>query len=437
MKKKTFLIIVSITGLALAGIILIQFYWIRNAVLLHEEQFNNRVRLALKGTVNLMYECKSDTCSEGLFCKRDCFHADSILHGGLNISILKKLIKTEFAEVGLTGNYVYGICNPGAKKPEYISKAGYEEELMASEHTASLSCIYKNNSVVLSAWFPDERNRALQSIFWWLLLCFALLALLVAGFIFTIYSFLRQKKISEMKSDFVNNITHEFKTPIATISLASEMLLKPSVLASETKARKYAGIIYDENIRLKNQVEQVLQLAVLDRGTYSLKHEPFDLHHAIQKVADSFQLLIKEKNGSLKLRLDATNHNVYADSMHVENILSNLLDNANKYSGEKPEIAISTFNRNDHIVVAIDDKGIGISAENQKHIFRKMFRAHTGNLHDVKGFGLGLYYVKSLVEAHNGTVNIHSEPGKGSRFEISLPLDFLSHVSQNKQTNEN
>ena len=117
MKKKTFLIIVSITGLALAGIILIQFYWIRNAVLLHEEQFNNRVRLALKGTVNLMYECKSDTCSEGLFCKRDCFHADSILHGGLNISILKKLIKTEFAEVGLTGNYVYGICSPEAKKP--------------------------------------------------------------------------------------------------------------------------------------------------------------------------------------------------------------------------------------------------------------------------------------------------------------------------------
>ncbi len=437
MKKKTFLIIVTITGIALAGIILIQFYWIRNAVLLHEEQFNNRVRLALKGAVNQMYECKSDTCGEGLFCKRDCLHEDSILTGGLNVTVLKKLIKAEFAEVGLTDPYVYGICSPEAKIPEYISKAGYEDQLIASEHTASLSCIYKNNPMVLSAWFPDERNRALNSIFWWLILCFALLTVLVFGFIFTIYSFLRQKKISEMKSDFVNNITHEFKTPIATISLASEMLLKPSVLASETKARKYAGIIFDENIRLKNQVEQVLQLAVLDRGTYRLKHEPFDLHFAIQKVADSFQLIIKEQNGSLKLHLDATNHNVFADSMHVENIMSNLLDNANKYSHETPDITISTFNRNDHIVIAVDDKGIGISRENQRLIFRKMYRAHTGNLHDVKGFGLGLYYVKCLVEAHNGSINIHSEPGKGSRFEISLPLDFLSHVSQKKQSHEN
>jgi len=421
----------------LAGIILIQFYWIRNAVLLQEEQFNNRVRIALKGTVNQMYECKSDSCEDGLFCLRNCSHADSMLAGGLNVSVLKRLIKTEFDGVGLHGPYVYGICSPDFKNPEYISKPGYEKQLFATKHTASLSCIYKNNQMVLSAWFPDERNRALNSIFWWLLSCFALLTVLVFGFIFTIYSFLRQKKISEMKSDFVNNITHEFKTPIATISLASEMLLNPTVLASQAKARKYAGIIYDENIRLKNQVEQVLQLAVIDRGTYSLNYEAFDLHHTIQKVADSFQLLVKERNGSLKMSLVATNHLVYADGMHIENVISNLLDNANKYSPDIPEITISTFNRNDHIVVAVEDKGIGINPDNQKHIFRKMFRVHTGNLHDVKGFGLGLYYVKSLVEAHNGSVNLHSEPGRGSRFEISLPLDFLSHISQKKHSHEN
>lgn len=291
--------------------------------------------------------------------------------------------------------------------------------------------------MVLAAWFPDEKNQAMQSIFWWLLICFLLLAILVFGFIFNIYSFLRQKKISEMKSDFVNNITHEFKTPIATISLASEMLLKPSVLASETKARKYAGIIYDENIRLRNQVEHVLQLAVLDRGTFDLKYKSMDVHQLIHKVAENFQLIVKERNGSLKLQLNATNHQSYADTMHIENVIINLLDNANKYSPENPDITISTFNRNDHIVVAVEDKGIGISTENQKHIFRKMFRIHTGNLHDVKGFGLGLYYVKRLVEAHNGNVNLHSEPGKGSRFEISLPLDYLSHVSQNQQPYEN
>jgi two-component system phosphate regulon sensor histidine kinase PhoR len=435
-KKRTFLIIVSITGLALAGIIFIQFYWIRNAVLLQEEQFDSRVILALKGAVNQMYESKSDTCEQGLFCSRNCQRKDSVLNNGLNVDALKPLIKAEFSEAGLHGPYVYGIFIPNALKPEYISKPGFEDQLLESKHIASLSCIFKNDEMVLGAWFPDERNRAMHSIFWWLLVCFILLTVLVFGFIFTIYSFLRQKKISEMKSDFVNNITHEFKTPIATISLASEMLLKPSILSSETKARKYAGIIYDENIRLKNQVENVLQLASLDNGTFSLKYKSIDIHQLIHKVADSFQLLVKEKNGSVKLLLNAANHQSFADSMHIENVISNLLDNANKYSPGIPDITLSTYNRNDHIVVAVEDKGIGISKENQKRIFRKLYRVHTGNLHDVKGFGLGLYYVKSLIEAHNGNVNLHSEPGKGSRFEISLPLDYLSHVSPKVKTNE-
>jgi two-component system phosphate regulon sensor histidine kinase PhoR len=435
-KKRTFLIIISITGIALAGIIFIQFYWIRNAVLLQEEQFDSRVRLALKGAVNQMYENKSDTCAKSLFCSHYCHQNDSVLSDGLNVDALEPLIKAEFMEAGLHGPYIYGIYRPNATKAEYTSKRGYEKQLLKTNHTASLSCIFKNNQMVLGAWFPDERNRAMRSIFWWLLVCFFLLTVLVFGFIFTIYSFLRQKKISEMKSDFVNNITHEFKTPIATISLASEMLLKPSVLSSETKARKYAGIIYDENKRLKNQVENVLQLASLDRGTFNLKYKSIDIHQLIQKVAESFQLLVKEKNGSLKLLLNAPNHQSYADSMHIENVISNLLDNAEKYSRGIPDITISTFNRNDHIVIAVEDKGIGISKENQKHIFRKMYRVHTGNLHDIKGFGLGLYYVKRLIEAHNGNINLHSEPGKGSRFEISLPLDYLSHVSPIQQSDE-
>jgi len=436
-KKQTFLIIVTITGIALAGIILIQFYWIRNAIQLQEDQFSNRVRLALKGAVNQMYECKTDTCSNRLFCGNDCRNKQNILNTGIDATVLRSLIKTEFDQVGLQGPYVYGIYSPNQPHAEYVSNPAYEKQILSSDHTSSLSCIYKNNSMVLSAWFPDERHRAMHSLFWWLLICFVLLAVLVFGFIFTIYSFLRQKKISEMKSDFVNNITHEFKTPIATISLASEMLLKPSVLSSENKARKYASIIYDENIRLKNQVEHVLQLAALDRGTYRLTFNTLDLHDAIRKIAGSFQILVKEKNGSVKLHLDATNHQVYADRMHIENVITNLLDNASKYSPGIPDITVSTLNRNDHIVVAVEDKGIGISAENQKHIFRKMYRVHTGNLHDVKGFGLGLYYVKRLVEAHNGTVNLHSEPGKGSRFEISLPLDFLSNVSQIQHSYEN
>ncbi len=429
MKKRTFLIIVSITGFALAGIIFIQFYWIRNAIMLEEQQFDNRVRLALKGTVNQIYENKSDTCAEGLFCTNNCHRSDSILNTGINVEVLKSIIKAQFEEAGLHGEYIYGIFSPNTWQTEYISKRGFEQQLLKTNHTASLSCVFKNNEILLGAWFPDEKNRALHSILGWLLVCFILLVVLVLGFIFTIYSFLRQKNISEMKSDFVNNITHEFKTPIATISLASEMLLKPAVLTSEAKTRKYAGIIYDENIRLKNQVENVLQLAELDHGTFNLKYEAVDMHELLNKVADSFQILVKERKGSVKLHLEATNHKSFADIMHIETVIINLLDNANKYSPGIPEITISTYNRNDHIVVAVEDKGIGVSKENQKRIFRKMYRVHTGNVHDVKGFGLGLYYVKRLIEAHNGSINLHSVPGKGSRFEISLPLDYLSHVS--------
>jgi len=428
-KKSTFLIIVAITGIALAGVIFIQFYWIRNAVSLHEEQFDNRVRLALKSTVNQMFENRSVADADGPFFNQNSMQNDTLLNNVLNLNALKSIINDEFNEAGINESYVYGIYRLKASRVEFISKPGFENQLLKSVHEVSLSCIFKNDRLVLGAWIPDEKKQAMQSIFWWLLVCIFLLVVLVFGFIFSIYSFLRQKNISEVKSDFVNNITHEFKTPIATISLASEMLLKPSVLASETKARKYAGIIYDENIRLKNQVEHVLQLAVLDKGMYNLNYVSTDIHKLIHKVVDSFQLLVKERNGIVKLQLNAVNHRSYADEMHIENVIINLLDNAEKYSPSDPDITISTFNRNDHIVVAVQDKGIGISNENQKRIFRKMFRIHTGNVHDVKGFGLGLYYVKHLVEAHNGNINLHSEPGKGSRFEISLPLDYLSHVS--------
>jgi len=425
------LIIVSITGIALAGVIFIQFFWIRSALLLQEEQFDNRVRIALKGAVNQLYEIKSDTGETKLFCKKECILLSNQFTSGISIKVLDSLIHVEFEEVGIDAHYVYGIFSPEAQKARYISNPAFEKQFLSTSHSASLSCIMKDNPMLLGAWFPDEANIAVKSIFWWLLLCGILLIVLVFGFIFNIYSFLRQKKISEMKSDFVNNITHEFKTPIATISLASEMLLKPLVLASETKARKYAGIIYDENLRLKNQVEHVLQLAVLDRGSYDLKKTSFGMHQLLQKITDSFQIIVKERNGTLKLQLDASAHHVFADSLHIENVIVNLLDNANKYSPEKPEITISTFLRNDFIVVAIEDKGIGISTNNQKQIFRKMFRVHTGNLHDVKGFGLGLYYVKTLVNAHNGEVFVHSEPGKGSRFEISLPLDYLNPEIKN------
>ncbi|NTW24612.1 MAG: HAMP domain-containing histidine kinase, partial [Lentimicrobium sp.] len=211
-------------------------------------------------------------------------------------------------------------------------------------------------------------------------------------------------------------------TPISTISLASEMLLSPRVNESAVKTKRYARIIFDENIRLKHQVEQVLQIAVLDKGEFRLKMKIFDAHEAMLSCLKSFELTVHDKGGFLNFRPDAPDHQLFADENHFRNMINNLLDNAAKYSRVYPEILVITRNIKGMFVVEVHDKGIGISSENQKYIFRKLFRVPTGNIHDVKGFGLGLYYVKTMAEAHKGFVKVKSELKNGSIFEIHLPL---------------
>ncbi|NVO20100.1 MAG: HAMP domain-containing histidine kinase [Bacteroidetes bacterium] len=422
MNKRTFLLIVILTGIALGGIIFIQFFWIRNAIELQEEQFDKCVLLSLKSSVNEMYECKNDTCEGSLFCNEECGKMMMHPQQMINKHFIDSLVRAEFRSMGLKEPYVFGIFNPESHKVSWISDQSFEHELLATDHAVSLSCIYRSSATQLGAFFPDENSRAWINILWWLVLCFLLIAILVFGLSYTIYSFLKQKKLSEIKSDFVNNMTHEFKTPIATISLASEMLLKPSILAAQDKARKYAGIIFDENQRLRNQVEHILQIAVLDREEFKMRRSETDVHELIEQLAEQYNLLLKEREGRITLDLDATYSVILADPMHLRNILSNLVDNACKYSPGQPEIKINTDNLSSGIVISVEDKGIGISHENQKQVFKKLYRVPTGNVHDVKGFGLGLFYVKTMVEAHQGWIKLKSELNKGSRFEVFLPF---------------
>lgn len=234
---------------------------------------------------------------------------------------------------------------------------------------------------------------------------------------------MRQKKLSEIKSDFVNNMTHELKTPISTISLASELLLKSVNPLSEDKTRKYARMIFDENQRLQQQVEQVLQMSVLEEGTFKLDYSTFDVHGIIEQCISRFDLVIKNTEGSLRLLPRAKNSQLVADMIHFQNIICNLLDNAIKYSPGKPDITVITRNEEDRLIISVHDQGIGISKENQKLVFDKLYRVPTGNRHDVKGFGLGLYYVKTIAEALHGEVIVRSEVNKGSIFEVNLPLN--------------
>ena len=224
-----------------------------------------------------------------------------------------------------------------------------------------------------------------------------------------------------MKTDFVNNMTHELKTPISTISLASEMLRDQTMATDSQRIQKYAAVIHDENNRLGSQVEKVLQMAVIDRGEHKLKLFPFNLHELIQNAIDKMSLQLEEREGVIKTDFAARFPEAQVDESHFTNIIINLLDNAIKYSNERPDITISTGDQDGGILISIEDKGIGMSKEVQKKVFEKFYRVSTGNVHNVKGFGLGLSYVKAIVEAHGGNIKLKSEMNKGTTFVVFIP----------------
>ncbi|TVR81056.1 MAG: sensor histidine kinase [Saprospirales bacterium] len=272
--------------------------------------------------------------------------------------------------------------------------------------------------------FPD-RSRFIWEDAWVTLfgsLIFTALILFCFGY--TIFVIFRQKRLSEMKNDFINNMTHEFKTPIATISLAADSINSPSISQKPEKVLRFAGIIKQENQRMLNQVEKVLQMALIDKRRFSLRPVEVDLHEMIEKCIKHFAFLVHKKEGSILTSLNARNPIVIGDKMHIENILNNLLDNAYKYSPDHPEIKVRTQDTEDGVEIRVSDNGIGLSAEARRNIFDKFYRVHTGNLHDVKGFGLGLTYVKAMMTAHKGEIDVESSLGKGSTFILRFPRNF-------------
>jgi two-component system phosphate regulon sensor histidine kinase PhoR len=246
--------------------------------------------------------------------------------------------------------------------------------------------------------------------------------MIVGCFGFTLVALLKQKKLSDMKTDFINNMTHELKTPIATISIASEALKDTHVRSEGQRVERFVNIIHDENKRLAGHVEKVLQAAQMDRGDLKLKLQITDVHTLVETAAESLTLQVEQKNGSIELHLDAVNPCVEADETHLTNVIFNLLDNANKYTPDAPHLVITTRNTAQGLALTVQDNGIGMTREAQKHIFEKFYRVPTGNRHDVKGFGLGLNYVQTIVEAHGGSISVKSDLGKGSTFEVLLPF---------------
>jgi two-component system phosphate regulon sensor histidine kinase PhoR len=284
---------------------------------------------------------------------------------------------------------------------------------------------YENIVVII----PNYRKLVLKQSYWDLVGSIVFTLFIMFAFFLTLYTMINQRKLSEIKGDFINNMTHEFKTPLATISLAVDALNNEKVINDKERAQYFRSIIKDENKRMNRHVETILQAAALEKQEFTLNKKLLNGNQVISSSLANFDLVLKEKNGKAKLILNAKNDCIEADEQHFTNLLNNLIDNAIKYSKDEPDITITTLNTSRNFIVRIEDKGIGMSRESVKRIFEKFYRAHTGNLHNVKGFGLGMSYVKTIIDAHKGRIKVESTVGKGSVFTVEMPLAPVRHAT--------
>ncbi len=422
--KRIFPLLVVLITFSVLGIILIQMSWIRDAIQLRQKQHAQDITAAttqIKESMRNAWLKKignvgvyPDQSSKEYYLRNfttQTFTNDE-LYDIINQSLRKYNIKDSFqySVTNIFRNFI--VMSPGFKL-EYIPSS--LEVVLTIENGATFK-------ETLYLYIQEDHNHILSSMGWMILASVIFTIIIISAFTLTVRTMFTQKKLSEIKSDFINNMTHELKTPLATISLAIDALTNEKVIHDTDKIKYYSGMIKDENKRMNKQVEKILQAARIEKQDIKLNLQLMDAHEVIKKVADNLLLQIQEKNGDLTLHLDAAKHEIEADDVHFSNIIFNLLDNAIKYSKGNLHIDIETAVFNDMLAIKVKDNGIGMNRETQVRVFEKFYRAHTGNIHNVKGFGLGLSYVKAIAEAHNGKVRVESTLGKGSIFTLFLPL---------------
>lgn len=337
---------------------------------------------------------------------------------------IEKALSASLQNRGIKTPFNYAVVNSQNDSVLFFSDSNAVEKAKALVYSTQLfpnDIIPENN--FLTVWFPQKSMLLFSISDVNLFSSFIFILIVMVCFAYTLVTLVRQKKLSDMKSDFINNMTHELKTPIATISVAADALRDTAPAADESQIKYYSGIIRQENERMNAQVERVLQLARLDKKEMQLNKESINIHELIHNAATTFRMQVEKSNGTLTEELIAEQPVILADALHISNVVHNLLDNANKYSHEKPEIKIKTWNDSKGIFLSVADNGIGMNKETQKKIFDKFYRASKGNIHDVKGFGIGLSYVKEVVELHRGKIAVDSQAGEGSTLTIFLPYE--------------
>jgi two-component system phosphate regulon sensor histidine kinase PhoR len=502
MNQRSIFAIIGLMTTALIGIVLVQSYWVRSALQLNAEQFDNNVKQAMNAVAvdiethraievymdlqhaTRRYPVLPDSVIAAMQSREDEVPFEEMMSNPLVAKILQDKIpnakdkaaqqrqvyaitkmmqkqlfvsapnmlmtikpkqvalklEEELKKVGIRLGADVGIYSTqfqsfvgsvSAECPEdslYLKKIDYKP--LREELVYKIPMFIDNDTRMAAGWifvnFPNKENFIWQSVWANLILSVFFTLIILFCFVYTIQVIFKQKKLSEVKNDFINNMTHEFKTPIATISLAADSITNPNVMNNPDRLTRFANIIKEENRRMNKQVEKVLQVALLDKDEFKIKPKEINIHEVIENAVQNIGIQIEKREGLLTEELMATNPVIIADEVHLTNIIYNLLDNANKYSPDKPRIIIHTENAiGGGVKIIVTDRGIGMSRDNIKKIFDKFYRVSTGDVHDVKGFGLGLSYVKHIVEAHGGTIHVKSEIGKGSQFTLYFPPETI------------
>lgn len=435
--KRIFPIISFLILLSLLGLIFFQFLWLKTAKEVKQQQLEANLAKAVfeageslvEEVVVFPYKKKSDIIFPTDKLQSDIFRPSVIqryskdeIHTIIRKALDNNMLKGVEFEYAITQNSVAGdqvqsenffkyyvdSLNNTQQAIPLIPPSGSKLENLAEEE-------------YLVVIVPHQRTLILKGITWFILGAILFTLIISAAFFITIRTLIKQKKLSEIKSDFINNMTHEFKTPLATISLAVDALKNEKVTGDREKTNYFTSIIKEENKRMNKQVETILQAALLDKQKVELNLKKLSAHAMIVAAVNNITLPLEEKHGKLLLQNEATNDMIMADEVHFTNLVNSLLDNAVKYSKDQPVIKLTTANVGHNVKIKIQDNGIGMNKETLHRIFEKFYRAHTGNIHNVKGFGLGLSYVKTMVEAHKGNIKAESTLGKGSCFIITIP----------------
>ncbi|MEO6814175.1 MAG: HAMP domain-containing sensor histidine kinase [Ginsengibacter sp.] len=434
--KKIFPIITVLVFISALGIVFFQIVWIKQALQDRELQFEETVKMVTATAGKDLIEEKGKMSpfenrkNADLLFPLNVF--PSTIARKFSREEIRSRIKKAFEKYSVKDiDFEFAITSTSMIGDELPSKKFYEAYADTEHNTSFVYPLDSPGGSLSEGLVPQEllvivvphvKNIIWRQMLWMVLGAIIFTCIIFAAFFITIKAYLNQKKLSEIKSDFINNMTHEFKTPLATISLAVDALKNEKVINDRAKTDYFSGIIKDENKRMNKQVETILQAALIDKQLIQLNVKPLHANDLINAALNNIELPLKEKNGRLQVNLNAVNDCVLADDVHFTNIINNLLDNAIKYSQDNLLIKLTTLNFNSHIRIKIEDNGIGMNKETLQRIFEKFYRAHTGNIHNVKGFGLGLSYVKSIVDAHKGKIKAESSPGKGSCFTIELPV---------------